>query len=453
MMLTDNFNITFIILVFYTLSVGFIHSAKVPSKDLFLVMLIMLSIYYYIKAVKFDNKKSLIVASIFGAILALSSDHIVFLFPAFVLSYIFFNFRKINLKKFKFPNIKYALLPLIIISIFYGSWNAVKFYEYSANKYYPNGVEGAPLSTKDFGLLHLINPYYFEDWEDAYIQSGAISVIKRVIFQMGYMFDLEPFSIPPGLNLTTMKFLLGPEHIVYMFLIYFPLALLALLGFLSIIKDFIRTKKIYENANLYMTGLFFVFLIPLTQQILSPRYIFTSYIFLFYFISYGIFILLMKRRITKAYAKIIPMMAMLLLLLIPFWYYNNGHFILFNKKVVAAQKTANFINSNLDKEDAIMAQQGYNIKLIYLTGHRMVGLYPKPEKLLDVIYYYDIKYVIFGRVYTSYFGLFSTDSVEFIRNKPDKFELVATIPEDYSDFYVEGDPKRTDEVYVYKVKR
>jgi len=44
------------------------------------------------------------------------------------------------------------------------------------------------------------------------------------------------------------------------------------------------------------------------------------------------------------------------------------------------------------------------------------------------------------------------DSVEFIRNNPDKFELIETVQEDYSEFYVEEDLASTDEVYIYKVK-
>ena len=99
-----------------------------------------------------------------------------------------------------------------------------------------------------------------------------------------------------------------------------------------------------------------------------------------------------------------------------------------------------------------MSQPGYTAKLIYLTGHRMVGLYPKPEKLLEVIDYYDIKYVVFGRHYTIDVHNYGVDSVEFIRNNPDKFELIETVQEDYSEFYVEEDLASTDEVYIYKVK-
>ena len=135
----------------------------------------------------------------------------------------------------------------------------------------------------------------------------------------------------------------------------------------------------------------------------------------------------------------------------PFWYYFNPHLALFNKKVVSAQNTADFVNNNLNKEDAIMAQPGYATKLIYLTGRRTVGLYPNPEKLKELIDFYDIDYIVFGRYYTDVFK-YVPRAVDYIRNNPDKFELIATIPEDYSSFYDEGNLARTDEVYIYKVK-
>jgi len=141
----------------------------------------------------------------------------------------------------------------------------------------------------------------------------------------------------------------------------------------------------------------------------------------------------------------------LLLLLIPFWYYNNPHIALFNKKVVSAQNAGDFISKNIPAEAGIMAQPGYGVKLIYLTGNRIIGLSPQPEKLYDMISYYNISYTVFGRYYTSDAYYVSTKSIEFIKNNPNKFELIAAISEDYGDFYSEEDPARTDEVYIYKV--
>ena len=127
-------------------------------------------------------------------------------------------------------------------------------------------------------------------------------------------------------------------------------------------------------------------------------------------------------------------------------------FVLAQEPFYSAQNTADFIDNNLPKDAGIMTQPGYTIKLIYQTDNRIVSIYPKPDSLLDLIDYYDISYIVFSRYYTWDRYHFSKDSVEFVRNNPNKFEHVATIQEDYSDFFVEGDPTRTDEVYVYRVK-
>ena len=152
-------------------------------------------------------------------------------------------------------------------------------------------------------------------------------------------------------------------------------------------------------------------------------------------------------------SKVIPVLMILLLLLIPFWYYYNNNFVLTIEESILNKKTENFIKNNLKKEDSIMAQPGYNVKLIYQTGRRMVGLYSKPEKLPYLIDYYNTDYIIFGRIYTEDIHHYSIKTVEYIKNNPDKFELIATVQEDYSEFYGELDPIRTDEVYIYKVKK
>lgn len=453
MMLTRNFDITFLILVFYTLSVGLITSSYRPAKESFVIMLIISSIYFYIKGVKFNNKKSIVIASVLGGILGVTSDHVVFLVPTLILSYIFFNRKQINFKNLKLPNLAYTILPLLLILMFYGSWSFIKFYNYATNEYYVNGYEGSPVSTHDLGLLQVISPGNFEDFEGTHFNPEFYN-IKRIAFNFGYMLNIEPFSIPLGLNFTTMKYLLFPRHIAYMAIIYLPLAIAALVGLLSILKDFIKTKTIYNNVGLYIIALFIVFIFPLTQKLSSPRFILTSYIFLFYIISYGIIAMLQKKKRQKfrISSNIFSAIAILLLLLVPFWYYSHPYFILFDKKIISGQSTGDFVNANLPKGAGIMAQPGYGIKLIYLTGNRIIGLHHDPSKLPYLINLYNIDYIITGRFYTEVRGL-SRDSAEYVKNNPDKFELIATIHEDYSDFFVEEDLSRTDEVYIYKVRK
>src|SRR3989338_1737294 len=91
MMLSKNFYVTFIAMIFLTLSVELIVAAHKPLKESFTVMLIISAIYFYTKGVKFNDKKLLLLATLFGSALALTVDHVIFLFPSFILSYIFFN--------------------------------------------------------------------------------------------------------------------------------------------------------------------------------------------------------------------------------------------------------------------------------------------------------------------------------------------------------------------------
>ncbi|MEK6876383.1 MAG: glycosyltransferase family 39 protein [Nanoarchaeota archaeon] len=450
MMITKNFNITYFVLVFFSLSVGFIIASNSPLRESFVFMLISSSIYYYVGGAKFDNAKSIVFATIIGSILALTSDFVVFLLPSLALSYIFFNSKGINIKRLILPNFLRIAVPLAIILLVYGSWTFVKYSQYSGSEYYPNGFEGVPVNTKDLGILQAISNRAFDDFEGTYIAPGILSDIKRLAFNAGYMFNLQPFSIPQGLNFTTMKYLLFPRHIVYMLIIYLPLALLALYSLAVIIKDFIKKKRIHNNVEVYSILMLFVFASQVVQKYTSPRYILLSYVFLFYILSYGFFRLAEKKKINVR-KQVVPAISVLLLLIIPFWYANNSNFIFFSKTTVSSQKTGDFINANIPKEANLMVQPGYTVKLIYLTENKIVGLHHDPEQLGRLIGIYNISYIVTGDFFTEVRGL-SRDTVRYIEDNPGKFELIAAINEDYSGFYDEQDPHSTDNLYIYKVK-
>lgn len=456
MMLTKNFPLTFLILVFFTLSDSFIISSREALRESFLIMLIISTIYFYIRGIKSEHKISIATATAIGILLAITSDHVIFLIPALILSYIFFNSKKIDIKRLSFPNIAYIIVPVLIISLFYGSWMLVKFYNYSNAEYYPNGYEGMPINTADLGIAQLISPQNFGDYSGTDINSGIISDAKRIVFNLGYMLNLEPFSIPQGLNFSTMKYLLLPRHIAYMLAIYLPLALIALYGLMHVTRNFIKTRQVHDNTGLYALALFLVFAFPVTQKFASPRYIMVSYIFLFYLMSLGIVLLSQKLSQNKfklqIQPKIMPVAAILLLLIISFWHYNNPNFIFSGKKAFASQNTTDFINANIPKDAGIMAQAGYTVRLIYLTDNRVVGLHHNPDKLPYLIDYYNISYIVAGKFYTGVRGL-SRDSVEYVQSNPGKFELIASIREDYSDFFSEEDLASDDMAYIYRVKR
>ena len=240
-----------------------------------------------------------------------------------------------------------------------------------------------------------------------------------------------------------------------MFVIYLPLLFILLYGIYNAVRNIVMTKKIHNNINLYVVCLFLVFVFPITQKFTSPRVILTSYILFFYFISYGFVSLFEKKWKLQIRSRLIPLLMILFLLLIPYWYYTNSHFILLNKKVVGAQNTGDFINDNLPTNTGIMAQPGYSVKLNYLTENRLIGLHQNPEKLSTLIDFFNVSYIVVGKFYTYDRYHMSKDSVEYVMNNPQNFELVATIQEDYSysGIYVDGDPARTDEIYIYKVLR
>ena len=83
----------------------------------------------------------------------------------------------------------------------------------------------------------------------------------------------------------------------------------------------------------------------------------------------------------------------------------------------------------------------------------MVGLHHDPKRLLPLIEQFEIEYLIFGRHFTWEVAQLSKNSVEFILSRSDLFEHVATIQEDYSEFFTEEDSARFDEVYIYKIRK
>jgi len=452
MMLTNDFSKTFISLLFFTLSVDLIIASRKVTRESFVMMLLISAIYLYVKWAKHGDKKSILGASIISGILGITTDHVVFLLPSFALSYLLLNRKRIILRKLNFPNLKYAILPVVFILVFYGFWLGVRTYHYSSSDYYPAGLEGAPIKTKNFGLTALMNPKYFEGFDLKNAQPGIIPRLKNVAYIFGYMFNTEPLSIARGLNLATMKFLLSPWHVAYAVFIYLPLVLATIYGFFLIIRDFFRTRKIYNNVDLYILLLFLIFLFPITQRAASPRFVYPAYIFLFYVMAHSMIALSGKIGISGKNAKtLFVVIVVLLLLLVPVWHYRNNHFVFSAEKYVFSEKTGEFINKNIGKADAIMTQPGYTYKLIYLTGNRVISLPENSKDLSFFLKYYNISYVLFGRFYTFDKYYYSDDSAQLIKNSPDKFKLIATVKEDYTKFLNPEDPASTDEVYIYKV--
>ncbi|GEM_PF-3433456 len=453
MLITADFSLSFTLLLLFSLSVELIDSSHRATRESLMILLLFSSIYFYIKSVRLKSSSSMVLASLSGAMTALTTDHVIFLFPAFGLSYLFFNKEKLRFKNFRFPGLMIALVPVLITLLAYGSWLGARAYVYSGNEFYPAGLEGTPVRVNNFGLFELINPTYFGDYEENVgVQHDFVSRLKNYAYNLGYMLNIEPFSIPRGLNFSTASYLLLPKHVLYMIVVYFPLAIIAVYGFFSIVKDSIKKRKLHTNAALFSIALLLIFMFPITQRVTSPRYLYPAYPFLFFVISYGVIKIGKLGFIQKNENRIPHIIVFLLLILIPAWLINNHNFVLFNEKVVVANKTADFIIKKIPPGDSIMAQPGYGAAITYLTDNKVIGLPPKPDSMLFFIKHYNIKYAVFGRFFTYENYHYSVESVDFIKKNPDKFQLIASIKEDYGNLFSEKDNTRTDEVYIYRVK-
>ena len=98
-----------------------------------------------------------------------------------------------------------------------------------------------------------------------------------------------------------------------------------------------------------------------------------------------------------------------------------------------------------------MGFQGYEVKLIYLTDNKLVGSYPDPAKLDYMIEYYNVSYYIFGYYYTYGKSRYKLETVEYVKNNLTNSSLLRLSKKIIANFYDEEDPKRKDEVYIYKV--
>jgi len=454
MYLSNNFVLSYFTLVFFTLSNNMINAGYSPLRESLVMALLIGAIFSYLIGIREKKRRHLVYAAILGGISALTSDHGIFLIPAFAITYLIFNKEKPLLFKFKFPNLGWAIMPALVVLIFFGMWLGIKAHAYSSNPYYPYypiGASAVPIDVSNYNLFNLIQPQSFPTWDSSLpkaVFEGPIQSLKRYASQLGYMFNMEPFSLPRGLNLTTREYLLKPYHVAYIFLIYLPLFLIAVFGFFTLLKNALSEKKIHQNLSLYIFLLFLLFIFPILSRFTGPRYYYTAYLFFFYFIAYGI-VSLSNYFSDQKTKKIMLSFGFLLLLVILFWMFNNT--FLFNVHIEPmGPNTADYINKNIPKDKAIMLQPGYIAVLNHLVDNRILGLHAFSEDLDSTADHFNIDYFIFSRYFTKDAHHFSQEAAEYIQTHPEKYRLVATINEDYTDFFVQGDKARTDEVYIYE---
>ncbi len=434
--LSIDFPTIFFTLVLLTFSVELIMSSQSPLKESVVIMLLLVSLYFHHKSVTKKNGSALAATCLLASITALVSDHSIFLFPAFLITYFIFGSKKL-------PK-KYVILPILFTAVFFGSWLVVKAYQYATHEYFTIGLDGAPVATKDFGISQVLDPVTFKDYDPNVIRGFTVSP-KHYPYQIGYMFNMIPLSIPRGLNFTSMYFLFSFKHLLYILFLYIPLAVCAMVGLFGTIKAVLKKRKIYNNSDLYLLCLFLIFIFPITQRHASPRYIFFSYVLLYYFISKGLVALL--KKIPGSLKYTMPTTLGLMIILLPLWHVAHPQIVLFSKKQVLLERTADFIKSNLDPVDGIMGQSGYPVKLAYLTKHRIMGLPPTDDNFLELIEKYNISYVFYGDYFTKTWYHYNAETVAYIQSHPKLFELVATIPE-FVQIYGKNE---TENIYLYRV--
>lgn len=155
--------------------------------------------------------------------------------------------------------------------------------------------------------------------------------------------------------------------------------------------------------------------------------------------------------------KSLRITAVIVIFVVSIFYLNNAYGWVCDgcgRKIMIGMpepKASEWIASNIPHDAGIMAGQGYTIALIYMTDMRVVGLYGKPEKLDFMLDYYNISYIVFGYTFTFDKFHLSEESARYVQAHPEKYELIQTIHEDYSQFFEEETGYREDTIWIYRV--
>src|SRR3989338_1652911 len=427
MLLTKNFRIALVTLALFSLSAENIFFSNYVQKEAFMLMLFSLSIYFYAKGLILD-RKNMHIAAFFGAITALTTDHVVFLIASFIAAYIIFRNDKIKLRQ--------ALIPVVLTIIFYSFILITRVYVYTHNGYYPTGVDGVIEKVSDFGARQIFAPAFFPETMELVFSKSSILV--NALFIFGYMFNIVPFIIPSALNRNTIGTLFSDNMTLFFTIIklaiYLALFFFFIYGIYHLFNQ-LKNKKTKNNANLFMLFIFLFFMFPVTQRITTIRMVLMATIPLYYFIAFGID----KISFSNSLRKYFSFIMIIILLASPiYWVFNNRNFILANGKLVEAGNTAVFLNSL--PGEGVISQVGYSPELNYQTGKRIITIPSDPANLYWILKEYKISYLLYGQRYWEKFSennkgsVFNYDTINHIRENPQKFRLLKVIEEDYGSF-------------------
>lgn len=146
MLVMDDVYIALGVLILFSLSTIFIWLATNVLKESFSTMLILATVYNYIKFLKYNNIHNMIYSAIFGVLSGLASDHAIFLIPSMIVIYFFFMGD---------TKLLIAAIPLILVILVYSSWMGVRMYTYMSHDFYPAGWDGTVVNTEKWGSRQL----------------------------------------------------------------------------------------------------------------------------------------------------------------------------------------------------------------------------------------------------------------------------------------------------------
>ena len=426
-------------LLLFSLSGIFISISTKVGKESFSVMLSLSSIYFLIVFLKKGKGKNIWLSAFFGALLGVTTDHVVLLIPSLILSYVVF-WNKNTLWR--------ATIPIISATLSYSFWIFVRAYTYMTHEFYNVGLDGTIANVSNWGLKQLVSPMFFSEIQN-YVPFGFNFQPLHYIYPISYMLNLVVAPWPAGLRFSNLGILFSTNYALQL-IIYTTLTMAAIYGTYKIIKSFFK-KGIKNNGMLLSLILFTIFIFPLSQEFISTRFTVTAIIFLFIIINYGFFQLAKTFNVLRLYKLYIIVLISIVIVYMPFFYYSNNHFILSKEKLVEAPKTGEFINQ-LPK-DGIMSQIGYGQEIMYLTDKRVMAL-PITPNYMFLIDKYNISYVLYGEFWSepfeNYTGhMFNYDTIKYIREHSEKFKLLNVIEETYP-VKINGENKK-DHIYIYEV--
>ncbi len=397
--------------------------------------LFWLSIYFFIKGLK-KNNFSFIYSGLFSAMLVLTADIAVTIFPIFILTFIFFyNKKKIIPALFSF------LSPLTV----YLFWILLRLKIYLSNIYYPTGFGVEKVS--NFNFLQLYNPAFFPIISDSFALNFNFTIIifiKHIRYFFVSLLNLtHPFNIP-----LISPSLFGLREYLLLIFIYLPIIFFMFIIFVKTIIDLFKKFRIYNNVNLYFILLSIILFLPVLQVGSIARYSFPVIVPLIFLITEGLFIFLNKLKLLKITRYLPIIIILLLIFFLPFWIINNPYPITSIKTEIMGSTVTDYIK-NL-KGDGIMS---IYLPITYLTDKRMITLYPITEKLDFIIEFYNITYITFYLDENNPYLDFYKKTTNYIFEHPEKYKLLKIIEENYHpDIKDTLIPPNKNKFYIFLVK-